>query len=137
MPTCPASSDDSPHALSLQKLISLHFEEDKDPSARNQRRICPSCRKVLSNSAAPVAVRQCGHVFCRNCVKQFLTNPKQAEPQGPLTCLACDTLISPKKASDATDNALPPGLVPLRSEGTGFAARGASKVEKSHVAFQC
>ncbi|PNY24238.1 Zinc-finger of nitric oxide synthase-interacting protein, partial [Tolypocladium capitatum] len=143
MPMCPSSPDDSPHPISMQKLVSIHFNEESQPTGQDKRRNCPSCLKVLSNSSNPVMTEQCGHVLCMSCVKRFLVRPSKsstAETETPMMCYVCDTPVTPRssrKTTTESNSTLPPGLVILKSEGTGFSARGSSTVEKSSVAFQC
>ncbi|KAH7313269.1 zinc finger-containing protein [Stachybotrys elegans] len=139
-PVCPASTDENPHSLSLQKLIELKFHEDIDDNTKEKRKTCPSCRKLLSNSSSPVLAKQCGHVLCQPCVKQFLLPSKQTatEPQVPLTCFVCSEPLAATPSKNESDSSgLPPGLVALRSEGTGFSARGSSTVSKTGLGFQC
>ncbi|KFA75291.1 hypothetical protein S40288_00181 [Stachybotrys chartarum IBT 40288] len=142
-PVCPASSDDNPHALSMQKLVTLQFSEVVDETTKDKRRTCPLCRKVLTNSSFPIMVKACGHVLCHPCVKQVLLPSKGKAvqpPEGdvPLACFVCDEPVADKASSNHdSSTGLPPGLVALRSEGTGFSARGSSTVAKSSVAFQC
>src|SRR5688572_2845208 len=65
-PTCPASNDTNAHPLSMHKLIDLHFDESisDESGISEKRRICPSCRKVLSNSSNAIMAKPCGHVLC-------------------------------------------------------------------------
>ena len=81
---------------------------------------------------------KCGHVLCMNCIKQFMMPSKQAptDSEIPITCFVCDmpVALSSDKGSNST---LPRGMISLKSEGTGFSARGANTVAKSNVAFQC
>ncbi|KAF7561884.1 hypothetical protein G7046_g2267 [Stylonectria norvegica] len=141
VPTCPSSSRDDPHALSMQNLITIVFSEDEDSKTKEKRRVCPSCLKVLSNSSTPMMATQCGHVLCQSCVKQFMmptSRSSSEELQAPLACYVCDTPLSSKlKKSDAPQPSATPGLVALKSEGTGFSARGTSTVERTSIAFQC
>ncbi|KAL6894939.1 hypothetical protein GGI43DRAFT_124093 [Trichoderma evansii] len=142
-PTCPASSEHHPHSLSLQKLLTIEFNETTDDSTKETHRTCPSCLKTLSNALSPVMAEKCGHVLCLNCVKKFLLpsgkHPKE-EDESPIACFVCSTPVAvstkPVKTSSSKD-ALPTGLIKLKSEGTGFSARGSRTVEKSSVAFQC
>lgn len=123
----------------MQKLITIDFHEDEDESTKAKRCICPSCRKVLSNASTPVMAKQCGHVLCYNCVEKFLlpsARNKGAEGEALLACYVCDVPSKPAKA-DVPKGTLPPGLVMLRSEGTGFSARGANAVKRTGVGFQC
>jgi nitric oxide synthase-interacting protein len=121
----------------MQKLVDLHFEEDTDATTKEKRRACPSCRKILSNSSNAIMAKPCGHVLCLKCVKQFLV-PKGRSDDEPIACYVCDSPISSKtsRAGEQKDE-LPAGLVPLKSEGTGFSARGSSTIQKVSVAFQC
>lgn len=125
----------------MQKLVTIQFNEEEDENTKSKRRSCPSCRKVLSNSSNPVMAKSCGHVLCHSCVTQFLIpsgKGSKPDPETPIMCYVCDMPVSaiPPKA-DAPKGALPPGLVLLKSEGTGFSARGGNTVEKSSVGFQC
>lgn len=140
---CPASASDSPHALTLQHLISIQFEmhTDSSESAAGTRR-CPSCRKTLTNASSPAMAIKCGHVLCLSCIKQFMMPPKDATAaaaaaETPVGCFVCDTPLAFAADKDAPKSALPSGMIALRSEGTGFSARGGNTVERSNVAFQC
>ncbi|KAI5460062.1 hypothetical protein BGZ63DRAFT_264339 [Mariannaea sp. PMI_226] len=137
-PTCPSAASDEPHPISMQNLITINFHEEDDASSNTKRRSCPSCRKVLSNASNPMMAKQCGHVWCQSCVKKFLIPPKKgvpAEDEPPLTCHVCDVPLSSKPHKREGD--LFPGLVSLRSEGTGFSARGGSTVEKLGISYSC
>ncbi|KAH7258092.1 hypothetical protein MRS44_010386 [Fusarium solani] len=139
VPTCPASSPDDTHSITMQNLITINFNEEEISTGK--QRTCPSCRKMLTNASNPMMAKQCGHVMCHNCVKQFMlpsTKKSSSEDDPPLTCYVCDVpLTSKSQKHEVAKGSLIPGLVALRSEGTGFSARGASTVEKSSVAFQC
>jgi nitric oxide synthase-interacting protein len=140
-PTCPASTADNPHFISLHKLISIQFREDTEESTNSTLWTCPSCLKTLANSSSPVMAQQCGHVLCLHCVKKFLIPPNKrpnSEPEVPLMCYVCDAPVAGKPAKNGSNaSKLPPGLVLLKSEGTGFSARGSNTVERAGVAFQC
>ncbi|KAM0247723.1 hypothetical protein ACHAQJ_009754 [Trichoderma viride] len=142
-PTCPASAERDPHPLSLQKLLTIQFNETTDESTKETVRSCPSCLKTLSNASNPVMAEKCGHVLCLNCVNKFLLPSKKQpaeETESSIACFVCSTPIAvtakPIKTSSSKDS-LPVGLVKLKSEGTGFSARGSRTVEKTSVAFQC
>ncbi|KPM46212.1 hypothetical protein AK830_g306 [Neonectria ditissima] len=141
VPICPASSRDDPHALSMQNLITINFNEEEDSSSQGKRRTCPSCLKVLSNSSSPMMAKQCGHVLCHSCVKKFMIPPGKkasSEDEPPTSCYVCDVPLSSKQQKrDAAQGDSIPGLIMLRSEGTGFSARGTSTVERTGIAFQC
>jgi nitric oxide synthase-interacting protein len=126
----------------MQKLVTVQFDEDEDPNTMMKRRVCPSCRKVLTNASSPVLAKQCGHVVCHNCIEKFLLptagKKKDEDAETPLACYVCDTPLPPApEGKSPVKGALPVGLVMLRSEGTGFSARGTNAVKKSGVAFQC
>ncbi|KAK1595205.1 RING finger domain-containing protein [Colletotrichum navitas] len=139
-PICPASPDSLQHPYSLKSLITLNFKEEPDPKMNSNRRICPSCVKTLGNASRPLLAEKCGHVICRNCAAKFMAPVKGSDvrPQEN-TCYVCDARLtaSPLDSKHKQRKQEFTGLVELRSEGTGFSARGASKVEKSGVAFQC
>ncbi|KAI1125194.1 hypothetical protein F5Y10DRAFT_268339 [Nemania abortiva] len=151
---CPASSEDKPHAYSLHTLVSVHFTEgdDDDKQSRNGRtvRICPSCKKGLGNSSKAMLAKPCGHVLCGSCVDKFVTpnkhDPHTTEPDA-LRCYVCDTDLGDhggrsheesQKGKKKDKDRIRPGLVELRSEGTGYSASGANQVRKDTIAaFQC
>lgn len=134
---CPNSAEDSPHGFSLQKIFTVKFNEDT--SAGKTARTCPSCRKTLSNSLAAIAATKCGHVLCQKCTNEFLIKPTKGNPgpeDMPLMCFVCDDLVALMPFGGDVKT-LPVGLVTLKSEGTGFSAKGSSKVAKSSTMFQC
>lgn len=47
-PICPGSTEESRHSYSLKSLVEVHFTEEK-ASDGTVSRICPSCKKNLSN----------------------------------------------------------------------------------------
>ncbi|KAL3959089.1 hypothetical protein ACCO45_007251 [Purpureocillium lilacinum] len=100
VPICPSAPDDLPHPISLHKLITVNFKEETDPSTRDERRICPSCLKALSNSSNAVMTEQCGHVLCMSCVKKFLLPSKKGskaeDDESPIMCYVCDTPVTGK-----------------------------------------
>ena len=99
--------------------------------------------------------KPCGHVICKACVQKFMLqqdHDAHAVHDGydnmGLTCFVCDQSLEAnqknskgkgddEKKSRGGKDKIEPGLVEIRSEGTGFASGGASKVEKTAVAFQC
>lgn len=83
---------------------------------------------------------KCGHVLCLSCIKQFmapLKQPVKEENEKPVMCFVCDTVLAFAADLGAAKTALPSGMIALKSEGTGFSARGGSTVERTNVAFQC
>ncbi|GKT53586.1 RING finger domain-containing protein [Colletotrichum tofieldiae] len=139
-PICPASPDDSQHPYSLKSLIPLNFKEELDPKTNSNRRMCPSCVKTLGNASRPLLAEKCGHVICRSCAAKFMTPVKGSDASlQENACYVCDARLTAARSNGKQKQRKQEfvGLIELRSEGTGFSARGASKVEKSGVAFQC
>ncbi|KAI1810921.1 ENOS interacting protein [Poronia punctata] len=144
-PTCPASPEDKPHTYSLHSLVGVRFTEDTDEKSKKTVRICPSCKKVLGNSSKARLAKPCGHVLCGNCVEKFMKpdkhDPHASQPDA-LRCYVCDTDLTDhgdrQKGQKKDKDRIRPGLVELRSEGTGYSAGGANQVRKHGVGgFQC
>jgi len=153
-PTCPSSDPEHPHNLSLKGLTTVNFNEEKSTETGKTVRTCPSCRKSLSNSSKAVVAIPCGHVLCKPCVDKFLRpehrHHRDAHDTAPepetVHCYVCDADLT--SAPDAKENgkeskkkkekekAPKPGLVEIRSEGTGFASGGKAMVKREGVAFQ-
>lgn len=59
-PICPASNKDRPHHYSLKALVSVHFTEEQKENDKGGGksgetvRVCPSCKKVLSNATKAI-----------------------------------------------------------------------------------
>ncbi|EMD93058.1 hypothetical protein COCC4DRAFT_139442 [Bipolaris maydis ATCC 48331] len=149
-PICPSSSPDQPHNLSLKGLTSVHFNEEKSTETGKPVRTCPSCQKALSNSTKAMLAIPCGHVLCKPCVDKFLTpehrHHRDAHDDAPapdtIHCYVCDADLSAGpdakegKKKKKKEQAPKPGLVEIRSEGTGFASGGKAMVKREGVAFQ-
>lgn len=152
-PTCPSSDPAKPHALSLKGLTSVNFTEEKSTDTAKSARTCPSCRKALTNSTKAVLAIPCGHVLCKPCVDKFLRpehrHHRDAHEEGPepesIHCYVCDADLGPasepkekerKKHKKDKDKGPKPGLVDIRTEGTGFAGGGKNMVKREGVAFQ-
>lgn len=155
-PVCPASPADSPHAYSLATLVAVNFTEEEDDKTHARQRVCPSCKKVLSNASKAMLAKPCGHVVCGSCVDRFMRPTGHHDPHADaadaagLRCYVCDADLvhrpSGEKDKDKGDKGkkkdkdkekITPGLVEIRSEGTGFSAGGVNQVQKIGVAFQC
>ena len=149
-PVCPASPEDSLHSYSLAVLVQVNFTEEKDGESKKLQRICPSCKKVLSNALKAILTKPCGHVLCTGCVKNFMqpsdcNDPHASDPEAcGLRCYVCNTSLEENPPNTKGDSMkkkgkerIRRGLVAIRSEGTGFSAGGANEVKKSGVAFQC
>lgn len=118
-PICPASTPSTPHIYSLKTLITVHFTEegegedeggrnnDNPPSAStatSHTRICPSCKKALTNTSramlgATASGDKCGHVVCGNCVDLFRSVPSSGsgsgsgigtKPVADIRCYVCE-----------------------------------------------
>jgi nitric oxide synthase-interacting protein len=62
--------------------------------------------------------------------------------QNLVLCYVCEADITEKPAGgqsskDDAKGKVRPGLVEIKSEGTGFSGAGSNTVERSGVAFQC
>jgi len=145
-PICPASPIDKPHNYSLATLITLEFSEEKDATTGKSQRVCPSCKKALSNTSKATLAKPCGHVLCKSCVEKFMVPVVDAhaakEDQGKIACFVCDADLTESKLNGGREGKegkekIKPGLVEIRSEGTGFASAGGNKVSKEGVNFKC
>ena len=101
---------------------------------------------------ASVVAIPCGHVICKACATTFLAPNDQSRTssadarESSTRCFVCDIDLTDhkekgskksKEGKEAKDNSLRPGLVEIRSEGTGFAGGGKNMVKREGVAFQC
>ncbi|KAJ2897984.1 uncharacterized protein MKZ38_004252 [Zalerion maritima] len=145
-PICPASQENEPHRYSLHTLVDVKFAEETDSATKQKQRICPACRKLLSNSSKAVMAKPCGHVVCKSCVDKFIRPSGKVDVHDPdhdpnaVRCYVCDEDITERNAKEGRSknrDKIRPGLVDLRSEGTGYSASGSNKVQKSGVGFQC
>lgn len=72
-------------------------------------------------------------------------SPTEKQEKNRVVCYVCETDLTGKtsKAKEGEDGikadkgAVKPGVVELRSEGTGFAGGGDNMVQRKGVAFQC
>jgi len=146
-PVCPASSEDSIHNYSLKTLTDVHFVEERDTITGTLVRSCPACRKGLNNATKAMLAIPCGHVLCKPCVAKFMTprsEPDAYEPgteYGILRCYVCELDLTGKSGKgskkDKEKGKPKPGVIEIRSDGTGFAGGGKNMVQKKGTAFQC
>lgn len=149
-PVCPSSQENRPHAYSLHTLVTVNFtEEEGSRDTKARTRICPSCKKGLTNPSKAILAKPCGHVICKACAGQFMkpvahdphADPKDAHEADTVRCYVCDKDVTErpsKKGSDKKDKEkIRPGVVELKSDGTGFSASGTNEVKRSGTAFQC
>ncbi|KAH8909488.1 ENOS interacting protein [Coniochaeta sp. PMI_546] len=145
-PICPASPEDQPHYYSLHTLITVNFTEEKDEKTKTSTRICPACKKALSNSSKAMLAKPCGHVVCGSCVKTFMNPQGHHDPHAPhvdpeaVQCYVCEAVLTekaPDKKEKEGKEKVRPGLVEIRREGTGFSAGGQTQAQKNGVSFQC
>lgn len=153
-PICPSSDPGHPHSLSLKGLTSVKFHEEKSSDTGKSTPSCPSCQKSLSNSTKAMLAIPCGHVICKTCTEKFMKpehrHHRDAHEGGPepesIHCYVCDMDLTStserkehgkegKKKKDK-EKGPKPGLVEIKSEGTGFASGGKAMVKKAGVAFQ-
>ncbi|KAI5304555.1 hypothetical protein KEM56_006353, partial [Ascosphaera pollenicola] len=149
-PICPASSPDNGHPYSLKTLVTVHFTEEKDDKTGELMRICPSCKKGLSNGSKAILTKPCGHVICKSCVDQFMKPSQDSklhrrdeadQIREKVLCYVCELDVTERKPSkkdkDKGKEKIRPGCIPINCEGTGFAGGGNNIAKKSGTAFQC
>jgi hypothetical protein len=110
--------------LRLKQLYPVCFTpaKDEDEAAAaggsidglhaNERYICPLSKKGLTNAVACAVLRPSGQVVTMECVLQIIKRDM------------LDPFCSPPAALAEKD------IIPIRTEGTGFAARGSTEVKK-------
>lgn len=150
-PLCPSSQERHPHPYTLHTLITINFAEEGTKDTKTKTRICPSCKKGLSNASKAVLAKPCGHVLCKGCATQFMKPSGKLDPHADpddvgspesVRCYTCDADVTERpensKSSEKKDKErIRPGIVELKSDGTGYSARGTNEVKKSGTAFQC
>lgn len=145
LPLCPASTASDGHPLALKTLVSVKFTTAKSTSpAEETTLICPACNKGLSNTLKAMLAVPCGHVTCKPCAGKFVlaskapVEPSAAAPEDYPTCFVCDAdLRNSHDEKGGGKAALTPGLVEIKSEGTGFAGGGTNMAKRQGIAFQC
>jgi nitric oxide synthase-interacting protein len=142
-PVCPASTKDHIHHYSLKSLVTVQFLEESDEKTKHgdSQRICPSCKKGLSNASKAMLAKPCGHVLCKPCAAEFV-NTKSNDPhdntEKSMRCYVCGMdLTDNSESSKENKDKVRPGLVLIQSDGTGFSAGGKVTTEKQGIAFQC
>ncbi|KEF51564.1 uncharacterized protein A1O9_12481 [Exophiala aquamarina CBS 119918] len=117
-PICPGSTPSTQHAYSLKTLITVNFRKEAEAdssssssssssapsSTRTEKtRICPSCKKALTNTSRPMlgaggGAEGCGHVLCGSCVDLLLRGPPPSAASGParkeIRCYVCEADLS-------------------------------------------
>ncbi|KAL2421556.1 hypothetical protein ABEF95_005486 [Exophiala dermatitidis] len=98
-PLCPASTPATKHSYSLKSLVTVNFTEEseaervsqstsapgnKNSSVQERVRICPSCKKALTNSSRPMlgTAEGCGHVVCGGCAELLVYSDPSLAPSG-------------------------------------------------------
>lgn len=142
-PVCPSSQENNPHHYSLHSLVTINFTEEMDEKTRTSNRICPSCKKGLTNTSKGILAKPCGHVLCKPCASQFMKPSGKIDPHAPdadpnaVQCFVCDEDVTEKKSEKKEKDRIRPGLVELKSDGTGFSGSGTNEVKRTGTAFQC
>ena len=104
---CPFGED---HPLQARKLITVKF------STEGTGKICPSCRKTLTNSFQIVLLRKCGHVICKVCSDKVVKLSKK--------CFVCEEDVKEKD------------VISMHNEGSGFSSTSKVEVKRSGIAFK-
>ncbi|CUS14215.1 unnamed protein product, partial [Tuber aestivum] len=160
-PVCPASEKSHIHNYSLKALTTVHFDEEKDEKTNHgdPQRVCPACKRGLSNSTKAMLAKPCGHVICKPCADKFVSASQEGGEGGVVTCFVCDELLTGnlgeksgkgggegggekgkkgKKEKKREKEKGERGMVLIKCDGTGFSAGGGNvTTEKEGIAFQC
>lgn len=120
-PICPGSGESNRHTYSLKLLVDVHFTEEKaDDGIDKLQRVCPSCKKALTNGLKAMLTKPCGHVICFPCVQKFMMpqlhntapDPHASKEQqdadaarrGKMLCYVCEADVTPEPRSSANGN---------------------------------
>ncbi|KIJ30055.1 hypothetical protein M422DRAFT_36699 [Sphaerobolus stellatus SS14] len=108
------------HSLVLKDLVPVTFTtlENSGSTSKSEEatRICPSCKRNLSNNIHIYFMKPCSHAVCKTCTDSLV------RPSGQ--CVVCDKQL--KKSE----------ILELNREGTGYAGGGIAESVRSGVAFQ-
>ncbi|KAL4801085.1 hypothetical protein BDV19DRAFT_384101 [Aspergillus venezuelensis] len=109
-PVCPGSTEQKTHSYSLKSLVDVHFTEEAGADG-NMVRICPSCKKTLTNTVKVMLTKPCGHVICKPCVDKFMTPHDAPDPHaskeeqeeaaklaGLILCYVCERDLTGRSA---------------------------------------
>ncbi|KAF3911724.1 hypothetical protein AA313_de0204946 [Arthrobotrys entomopaga] len=122
-PVCPGSDPEKLHNYSLKSLVNIKFTEEAEEKNKHgeKARICPSCKKGLSNETKAVGTyniplsgysqpgkidflvllvaKPCGHVICKPCVKKFILHSDDPHAsfngkEQKIRCSVCEADLS-------------------------------------------
>lgn len=97
----------------------------------------------MTNTSKGILAKPCGHVLCKPCASQFMKPSGKIDPHAPdadpnaVQCFVCDEDVTEKKSEKKEKDRIRPGLVELKSDGTGFSGSGTNEVKRTGTAFQC
>ncbi|KAL4925453.1 putative RING finger domain protein [Aspergillus undulatus] len=110
-PVCPGSTESKTHSYSLKSLVDVHFTEEAGADGAMVR-VCPSCKKTLTNTVKVMLTKPCGHVICKPCVDKFMTphdapdphaskeeQERTAQLHGLILCYVCETDLTTRDPS--------------------------------------
>jgi nitric oxide synthase-interacting protein len=98
------------HETSLKKSFKVCFQE------KDQSFSCFTCGKTFTNSSIVKVLKKCGHAYCKECILVL---------DGSCVVNDCTTPGFTEK-----------DLIEIKSQGTGFMAKGDVVIEKAGEAFQ-
>ena len=159
-PVCPGSSPNPQHNYSLKSLVTVNFTSNESDTATDKpSRICPSCKKALTNTSRPMlgTANGCGHVVCGTCADLFSregtsagdenADGESSSRQAQMRCYVCGADLGGRSVVSLEDGKSRDKekkkhksvgkLVEISCEGTGFAGGGANMAKREGVAFQC
>lgn len=146
-PLCPASTPSTKHDFSMKGLTSVNFTEQDGSKGDEKIRLCPSCKKTLSNSSKAMLAKPCGHVICGTCYDTFMKPGKMKQDKESadadvvrIICYVCETDLTDTKVKvdgKRDKDRIRPGVVAIGCEGTGFAGAGGNVAKREGTAFQC